>query len=634
MADTNDDLNFKRAIALSLRQENPFQSDLERAIALSLEQEKPIQPDEVIALDDDEDETAASPGEEPQTAIENQASTNLNSMLGLNRKAMEEERLSRKRKAASISPPPPRKAPKTASTAPATKAVTKFNNLTIPTSDPSSLAKPATTTPDTKGLIFPLGTIKKTWAFRHARVGNDIKIEEILQRSTLTLAVLSSFQWDVEWLLTKVDIRNTKVVMVMQAHDEATKSQYRQETSSMTNLQLCFPSMEGQIRCMHSKLMLLSHPGYLRVVVPTANLVPYDWGEDGIMENSAFIIDLPRLKEGQSTAEEEMTFFGRELIYFLKAMGLDPTIIQSIYKFDFSATSDLAFVHTIGGVHTGDAWRRTGYCGLGRAIKELNLQTEHNIDIEYVTSSMGSLNFDFISSIYLAAQGDDGTIEIERRIPLRSKAKKDLPARLKATNEREQLIKILQAHFRIYFPTNETVANSTGGKDCGGTVCVQSKGYYASTFPKELLRDCKSVRNGMLMHNKMIFVRHHTTTDTSKDWAYVGSANCSESAWGRLVKGPNPKSPKLNCCNWECGVIVPLRRMTADATRMVAAWECRSEDGGRRGLEMFEGKVPVPMQYPGELYGGKAPWFFAQHGDLSDANDGDLSNANEDWGSS
>lgn len=36
---------------------------------------------------------------------------------------------------------------------------------------------------------------------------------------------------------------------------------------------------------MHSKLMLLSHPNHLRIVVPSANLVPYDWGETGVMEN-------------------------------------------------------------------------------------------------------------------------------------------------------------------------------------------------------------------------------------------------------------------------------------------------------------------------------------------------------------
>jgi hypothetical protein len=43
--------------------------------------------------------------------------------------------------------------------------------------------------------------------------------------------------------------------------------------------------MEGNINCMHSKLQLLAHPTHLRVVVPSANLVPYDWGESGSMEN-------------------------------------------------------------------------------------------------------------------------------------------------------------------------------------------------------------------------------------------------------------------------------------------------------------------------------------------------------------
>lgn len=54
----------------------------------------------------------------------------------------------------------------------------------------------------------------------------------------------------------------------------------------MTTLRLCFPPMDGQVNCMHSKLMLLFHSKYLRIVVPTANLIPYDWGEGGgVMEN-------------------------------------------------------------------------------------------------------------------------------------------------------------------------------------------------------------------------------------------------------------------------------------------------------------------------------------------------------------
>lgn len=36
---------------------------------------------------------------------------------------------------------------------------------------------------------------------------------------------------------------------------------------------------------MHSKLQLLKYPSYLRLVIPTGNLVSYDWGETGVMEN-------------------------------------------------------------------------------------------------------------------------------------------------------------------------------------------------------------------------------------------------------------------------------------------------------------------------------------------------------------
>ena len=41
---------------------------------------------------------------------------------------------------------------------------------------------------------------------------------------------------------------------------------------------------------MHSKLQLLFHPNYLRIVVPSANLMPYDWGEaGGVMENVSVV---------------------------------------------------------------------------------------------------------------------------------------------------------------------------------------------------------------------------------------------------------------------------------------------------------------------------------------------------------
>ena len=256
---------------------------------------------------------------------------------------------------------------------------------------------------------------------------------------------------------------------------------------------------------MHSKLMLLSHPTHLRVVVPTANLVAYDWGETGVMENSLFLIDLPRMSAERIESRDEMTSFGKDLIYFLKAMTLDESIIQSIFNFDFSATNDIAFVHTIGGAHMGEdePWRRTGYCGLGRAVEQLGLRIEQPLDIDFITSSLGSIEIDFLTRLYLAAQGDDGTKEYKFRTSNKQKTSKGYQAEREKSAALEKKYKDEIANgFRIYFPTQETVNASKGGPDCGGTICFQQRWWDVPTFPHGLVRDCKSRREGLLMHNK------------------------------------------------------------------------------------------------------------------------------------
>ena len=269
----SDDEDLKQAIALSLGEPNPSDRAAQLVINVESDDEDPsTTAREAQALGVKSGIKAGaqfngSVNANGKSAIEVGSSLG---MLGMDRKRMEAERLARKRKT-SISPPPARKIAK------------------------HSLS--------TSAIQYPQGVVKKTWAFGHPRAGDDIKLEEVLQKDDLQLAVLSSFQWDIPWLLAKIGDK-TKITLVMQAKEEATRQQYQRETSDMPNLRLCFPSMEGQIHCMHSKLMLLSHPGYLRIGVPTANLVNYDWGETGEMENTMFLIDLPRLADGKRSAEE------------------------------------------------------------------------------------------------------------------------------------------------------------------------------------------------------------------------------------------------------------------------------------------------------------------------------------------
>ena len=102
--------------------------------------------------------------------------------------------------------------------------------LATPLSKPASsrsprLAKPAssvqtsTLPPPSHILEYPNGTLKKTWAFGQPR-HNDIKFEEVIQKNTLTTAVISSWQWDFDWLMTKFVPGKTKFVFVMEAKTE------------------------------------------------------------------------------------------------------------------------------------------------------------------------------------------------------------------------------------------------------------------------------------------------------------------------------------------------------------------------------------------------------------------------------
>ena len=92
-------------------------------------------------------------------------------------------------------------------------------------------------------------------------------------------------------------------------------------------------------------------------------------------------------------------------------------------------------------------------------------------------------------------------------------------------------------------------------------------------------------------------------SSTSKAWAYVGSANLSESAWGKLVLDRPSKTPKLNLRNWECGVIIPIQPVD----------RAHSISQRMRDLKVFESRIPIPIEYPEEIleFGGRRPWFMS-----------------------
>ena len=77
----------------------------------------------------------------------------------------------------------------------------------------------------------------------------------------------------------------------------------------------------------------------------------------------------------------------------------------------------------------------------------------------------------------------------------------------------------------------------------------------------------------------------------------------SESAWGKLVYDKKQKAWKINCRNWECGVLLPI---AADRVK-----EFSSDENVVR-MAVFDNIVPPPFEVPGKEYEGREPWYFQE----------------------
>lgn len=565
--------------------------ELQRAIALSLEgvqSSPPAVKDETPVLNG----KATNPASHTNTATDECQTTTTHEavrvsnledtsamnkpmgILGLNRKAMEQERLARlsaQKRDRPISPPPRKKIRLEEPSDTARRENIKHGNTKpVQAQRPKATIAPA--------LRFARGSILKTFSPFHPSDERTIKIEELIDKENIRTAMLSSFLIDADWILGgKFDLKRTKFYMVLHAKSDADRAMYRQDFDGTKQARLCMPKLSGMIGTMHSKLMLLFFAGFLRIVVPTANLVDFDWGETGVMENSVFVIDLPRRKNEENVTPSELPPFAQSLLRFLEKQDLQVEAREGLLNFDFEATRRLAFVHSCAGSHFDGDVHYTGLAGLSAAVRQLGLDTKGDIQLDFAASSLGSLKDETVNTIYQACRGSDITSLASRE-------------RNKKVNE------AVRQNMRIYFPTHDTVAASIGGTDNAGTVCLDANYWSNPGFPRAMLRDYCSTRQGLLSHNKILLVRGRRNDGTPFAWAYIGSANCSDSAWGKMVT----KGVKMTCNNWECGVLVPVEDLPPE--------------GGLDDLAAtFRGVLDVPFEAGegrGLEYGERRPWFY------------------------
>ena len=121
-----------------------------------------------------------------------------------------------------------------------------------------SITHPTNTTP----LAYPSGAVRRTAVQGYPITNRHITIEQILQKDSLELAVMASYIFTGSWILDKINRRQTQVMLVLQSDR---MPQYH-NTPGDHPVKVILPDMTN-VRCMHSKLQLLFHHKFLRIVV-------------------------------------------------------------------------------------------------------------------------------------------------------------------------------------------------------------------------------------------------------------------------------------------------------------------------------------------------------------------------------
>lgn len=82
---------------------------------------------------------------------------------------------------------------------------------------------------------------------------------------------------------------------------------------------------------------------------------------------------------------------------------------------------------------------------------------------------------------------------------------------------------------------------------------------------------------------------------------------------GKVVQDRIRKEPKLNCRNWECGVLVPITESPSASTSDEEEKKDESNSVAEGDIvQIFSSMVPVPMRVPAPSLGRELkPWYGA-----------------------
>ncbi|KZO92068.1 phospholipase D/nuclease [Calocera viscosa TUFC12733] len=454
--------------------------------------------------------------------------------------------------------------------------------------------------------------------------------------SDLEFVLLSSYCTDTPWLTTFLPIDRPLLLVVDPDHDQ--RSHAGLKHLGIGDWLRVTPRIWQSRGVMHIKLMLLFHKsGRLRIVLPTANLVDYDWRD---IENTVFVQDLPSIHD-PSAEDPQSHDFPTYLWGVLKSLNVPAGLLNLVntgyHSLPIQSLADLQnkwdwskvkakLVASVAGNYEG--WynvRMYGHPRLAAVIRDIGAPPKKGkqLNIECQGSSVGNYTTQYLNEVYKSCCGTDPISWI------------DTP--------KARLSKLPWPPVKILFPTLQTVDESVFGRNGGGSFFCRKMYWHKAGAPKQLFHNAKAKDGPVLMHTKMIVGTYRTgslmmtrptplalptngkgkgkekvevivldsesddesESDTEQEgsttedecgegaergpeaWIYVGSHNFTMAAWGS-VSG-SILAPKLNIANFEMGIVVPIK--------------------DKKELEKL-----VPWEQPPKRYGpNDVPWMQEEH---------------------
>ncbi|KAI8879910.1 phospholipase D/nuclease [Backusella circina FSU 941] len=376
------------------------------------------------------------------------------------------------------------------------------------------------------------GTVKLTY-IKGFHGPDYITLPEIIQKTDLQKSLVTAFVVSMEFIEQQFP-KDKNMCIVTHGRPALRRQLDQHKLLIMPHLK------DDRYGCFHSKLMLLFHHNSVRVVIGSANMVQYDYEE---MENVVFIQDFP-LRSTPPPSATELPRFARDIINMLDEMQVPASVKDELVKYDFSKAK-AHIITSISGTFLGkNEYSKYGHARLAEIVNEMGAEAKPKVEMQ--TSSLGALNIQYLNELYLSFSGKNYT---HTQKPSKAKPREIPP-------------------ISIIFPSLDTVESSRDGPSGASTICLDKKTWHKDTFPKDVMHDAISHRQGTLMHSKYIIATlpeeiRNKDKDGIQGWIYCGSHNATQSAWGKMTVTRGNAEPKMNISNWELGVVFPLYKNTS-----------------------------------------------------------------------